>query len=475
MRHSLRIAVISLLCSACAVGPNYHRPSDLPDKKEVPDQYKEASAIMRPASPADLADRGEWWRVYDDPLLDQLMVECSTANQTLVAAEASYRQALAVLAGAKASLWPVIGANGGVSRGNIGSGSSTTTTPGTTSRTVSTVYTAGLTASWEPDVWGRIRRTIESDAANAQSSADTLAATRLSLQAQLATNYASLRIVDAQAALLKDTVAAYERSLTMTQNRYKAGVVAKTDVMLAQTQLLAAQAQAIDTNVLRTQLEHAIAALIGKPPASFALAVRLEPAMALPDIPAGVPSQMLERRPDVASAERLMAAANAQIGVAVAAFFPTITLSGSNDYSSVSISDLFNLPNRVWSLGADLALTIFDGGARFAVRDQAAAAYDQSVANYRQTVLTALQNVEDNLSALRVLGQEYVVQAEAVKAAELTTKLTINQYKAGTVSYLNVVTAQATEFTAKVTSLQIMGQRYNANIALIKALGGGWS
>ena len=332
----------------------------------------------------------------------------------------------------------------------------------------------GLDFSWELDLWGRIRRTVESNQASAQASAGDLESARLSFQAELAQDYFQLRTVDAQKQLLDATVAAFEKSLELTKNQYASGVASQADVVQAETQLKTTQAQAIDVGVQRAQLEHAIALLIGKPASTFSLPTA--PLTATPPpIPVGVPSALLERRPDIAAAERRVAAANAEIGVAVAAFFPTVTLSASSGFESSSLSQWLTAPSRFWSVGPSISETVFDGGLRRAQTDFARAGYDASVGTYRQTVLTAFQAVEDNLAALRILEQEAQVQDEAVQGAQKSVTLTTNQYKAGTVSYLNVITAQTIALTNETTAVQIRGRRMSAAVLLIQALGGGWN
>jgi len=332
----------------------------------------------------------------------------------------------------------------------------------------------GLSANWAIDIWGQIRRTVESDKAAAQSSAAALAAARLSAQATLATDYFELRAQDQLQKLLDDTVAAEQRSLEITQSRYRFGVAAKADVVTAEAQLLSSQAQQINARVQRALLEHAIAVLVGQQPAELSVtpaSMRSD----VPTVPAGVPSTLLERRPDVAEAERKMAAANAQIGVAKAAYFPSLTLSGSDQYASSAWAHLISLPNRTWSLGPSLAETLFDAGARGAQVRQARAAYAADVASYRQTVLAGLEQVEDEIATLRVLQEQAVVEESAVKAAREAEALTLNQYKAGTVPYSSVISAQTTRLSAEETALTVLSSRLQASVALIEALGGGWS
>ncbi|HTD28520.1 MAG TPA: efflux transporter outer membrane subunit [Xanthomonadaceae bacterium] len=490
-------ATTCLLLGACAVGPNYTKP-----EVEVPAAYKEtapqqqadahASTSNAPASdwnraqPADSLKRGAWWEVFGDPLLNQFEQQVEVSNQTLAQSEAQYRQARALVSGARAGYFPTVGVSASATRskrgsgsgaGNSGSGGTGSGGNGSSgsssSSQISDAYSLPLTASWEPDLWGKVRRTVEGDVASAQASAATLESTRLSLQAELAQDYLQLRITDEQKRLLDDTIVGYQRSLQLTQNQYNVGVAARADVVQAEVQLKGAQAQAIDLGIMRAQLEHAIALLVGKTPADVSIAV-LALTIKPPPIPAGVPSELLQRRPDVAIAERQAAAANAQIGVAEAAYFPSLTLSGTAGYQSSAFSKLLTAPSFFWSVGPQLAETLFDGGARRAQTAQARAAYDAAVANYRETALAAFQNVEDNLAALRILENESAVEADAVKLAQESLKITLNQYRAGTVSYLNVVTAQATAYGDETKAITILGTQLNDSVALIKALGGGW-
>jgi NodT family efflux transporter outer membrane factor (OMF) lipoprotein len=335
-------------------------------------------------------------------------------------------------------------------------------------------FNLGASASWEVDLWGRIRKSVEAGEAGAEASAADLRAARLSAQALAAQDYLQLRVADLQRKLLDHTVAGYQRSLQLVENQYNAGLVARGDVIQAQAQLKSAQAQAIDVGIQRAQFEHAIALVIGKPPSAFSIPPT-QWVLKVPPVETGLPSQLLERRPDVAGAERRMAAANAQIGVARAALFPSLTLSASAGLQSTTLGDLFSLPSRVWSIGPALAGSLFDAGLRRAQTEQAAASYDATEANYRQTVLTALQEVEDNLAALRLLESEAGVQDEAVAAAAGSVQIALNQYRAGTTSYLSVVTAQSTLLSNQRSALDIARRRLVATVALIKALGGGWS
>jgi NodT family efflux transporter outer membrane factor (OMF) lipoprotein len=455
----------------CEVGPNYVRPP-----AETPAAYKEG-VPFKPAVPQDQEPRGNWWEVFKDPKLDALIVQVEINNQTVKAAEARVREARALTQQARAALFPLVSANASATRSGSRSGNASVDSAGNVvvqRGGVGNNYNVSLDVSWEIDLWGRIRRTIEAGEATAQASVADLESAKLLAQAQLAEDYFLLRVQDAQIRLLNDTVAAYQLSLKLTNNQYAVGVAARADVAQAETQLKSTQAQAIDAEVQRAQLEHAIAVLIGKAPADFSIASEIVPSE-FPPIPTGLPSELLERRPDIAGAERRTAAANAQIGVAQAAFFPSLTLSATGGFQSSVLSQLFSLPSRYWSLGADLAQTIFDAGLRRAQTDQAIATYDENVANYRQTVLGGFQEVEDNLAALRILEQEAAVQDEAVKAARESLAITLNQYRAGTANYLAVVVVQAVALSNERTALGILGRRLTASVALIQALGGGWN
>jgi len=456
------------LLAACSVGPDYVRPA-----VETPAAYKE-TGNWKPAEPRDDVNRGKWWEVFNDPLLNQLQEQVDISNQNLARAEAQYRQAFALVQSARAGYYPTV--TGGVSNTRSRSSATTIATPSVApiSRGVVTNHNLSLQANWEADVWGKIRRTVEANEASAQASAGDLAAARLSAQAALAQSYFQLRSLDAQQQLLDDTVAAYEKSLRLVQNQYAAGIVAKADVVQAQVQVKTTQAQAIDIGVQRAQLEHAIALLLGKPPSELSIA-REPLEAAVPVAPVELPSELLERRPDIASAERRMAQANAQIGVAKAAYFPSLTLSASGGYQSAAMIDWLTAPSRYWSFGTAIAETLFDGGLRRAQTDQAIAAYDASVAAYRQIVLTGFQQVEDSLATLRILEQEAEVQGEAVTLAEQALALALNQYKAGTVNYLNVVVAQTTALTNQRTAVNLLGLRVVAYTQLVTNLGGGWS
>jgi NodT family efflux transporter outer membrane factor (OMF) lipoprotein len=453
------------ICS-CAVGPNYSKPS-----AEAPTQWKEAGDWVV-AQPKDAAPKGKWWEAFNDPVLNGLEEQVEVSNQTLAAAEARYRQARAAVQSARAGFFPTLTGSADATRSGGGGNSGFGTGVGA-GNSIGNRYSVSLDARWEIDLWGRIRRLVEAARAGEQASAADLEAAKLSIQAEIATDYFQLRVTDVTRDLLDDTVKAFQSSLDVTQNRYRAGVAGRVDVVQAEAQLLSTQAQAIDLRATRATLEHAIATLVGKAPANFSLAQAKLDAH-IPDVPAAIPSTLLERRPDIAASERRVAAANAQIGVAEAAYFPALTLSGSGGYASNSLAHLFSAPNRIWSIGADLADTILDFGVRSAAVATARGAYDETVANYRQTVLTAFQDVEDNLASVHWLAEETKVEQEAVRAARESTALTVNQYKAGTVSFLNVVQVQATQLNEERTSVTLLGRRLAATVGLIRAMGGTW-
>jgi len=460
LSSSISGLALLLTLGACSVGPDFVRPTP---SAELPAGFKEN---WKPAEPQDQAIPVKWWTLFNDDNLNALIEQVATNNLTLAQAEANYRAASALVDNARAAYLPGVSAD--VSR----------TRSRSTQSGVNTVNSATISASWEIDIWGGVRRAVEVQENTALASYATAQAIRLSMQSQLAQNYFQLRVLDAQKELLDRTVNEYQRSLTLTRNQFRSGVVATDSVLLAETQLKSTQAQALDVGILRTQYEHAIATLTGRPASSFSIAAIPIGETAympqLPEVPVALPSSLLERRPDVAAAERAVAAANAQIGVTKAAFFPQLTLAGTGGYQSNSLAKWISLPNRVWSVGPALAQTLFDGGARNALNNQAIAAYDASVAGYRLAILSAFQNVEDNLSALRILQEEAVVQNAASVAARKALEVTMNQYKAGTVSYLNVVTAQTTALNNQRTELTITNSRLIATVQLIAALGGGW-
>jgi NodT family efflux transporter outer membrane factor (OMF) lipoprotein len=465
------VALLSLATGACTVGPKYQRPATPP----VPAAYKEAppagfseAAGWKQAQPNDAVLRGKWWEAFQDPLLNSLEEQVDISNQNLKQAEAQYRGALAAIRVTRAGLFPTVSASPSVT----GSQTSSRMASGIKSSPAANLNLP-VQFSYEADVWGRVRSALEGDVANAQASAADLEAARLSFHALLAQNYLELRGLDTQYELLQSTVAAYEKALELTTNRYKQGVVSKLDVVQAQTQIDTTKAQLIDTRVLRAQYEHSIAALLGKTPADLTIAPATLAAQP-PAIPGVLPAALLERRPDIAGAERRVAVANAQIGVAQAAFYPSIGFNATAGVESNSLLNWFTWPARIWSLGPTLSHTLFEAGGRKAVKEGAIAAYDATAAAYRQTVLTAFQEVEDNLSALRILEQESNQQQLAVNSAALSTELSLNQYRGGITTYLQVITAQAIELGDRRTAVDLLTRRMVASVGLIKALGGGW-
>ncbi len=457
LHNSLTGLACVLALSACAVGPDYQRPP-----VDAPPAYKE-SGDWQKAQPHDTIDRGAWWSMYNDAILDALEKQVDVSNQNLKAFEAAYRESIALVDQSQASLFPTVSVDASAIRAGNGKH-----TPPTV-----TTYNVGPSASWAPDVWGRIRRTIESDVANAEASAADLASARLSAQATLATAYFDLRIQDEVRDLLKRTVDDDTRIMKIVQNQYNAGTAAKADVLAAQTQLESVRSQAINADLKRAQLEHAIAVLTGRAPSEFTLAPE-KFATRIPNVPGEVPSMILERRPDVAAAERAMIAANAQVGIAETAFFPDITLSASYGYVGTAIGSLIQASHSMWTIGPTIAETVFDAGAREAQVEQAQVTYAQTVANYRQTVLTAFQQVEDQLAAQRILGDQAKAQNAAVTDARRSEQLTLNQYKEGIVPYNTVLTAQLVTLSNEQSDLAVKDSRFDASVALIQALGGDW-
>lgn len=459
-------AILTILSACATVGPNYVKPAPLPPqaKATIPLSYKEVDGWRR-AQPKDNVLRGSWWEIYAIPELNALEEQVAVANQNVAQAEANYRQAQALIRASRSGFYPSVTGGASVTRSRR--------SPEVGGRGVSNDFLLPIDFSWEIDLWGRVRRTVEASMAGAQASQADLESVLLSAQALLAQDYFQLRTTDAQKKVLEGTIGAYQKSLDLTKNRYTAGVASRADVLQAETQLKTAQAQSIDLEVQRAQLSHAMALLVGKPPSGFSLPVA--PLVAAPpDVPIGVPSDLLERRPDIAAAERSVAAANARIGVAEAAFYPNVSLSASAGLEAATLAKWLTWPARFWSVGPAVSEALFDGGLRRAQTEQARAAYDAEVAAYRQTVLTGFQEVEDSLAALRVLEEEAQAQQEALAAARQTVEVVTNQYKAGTVSYLNVIVAQTTALSNEQTALTILGRRLTASVTLIKALGGGW-
>jgi NodT family efflux transporter outer membrane factor (OMF) lipoprotein len=443
-------------------------PDDRPPPPDVPAAFKEAPpAGWKVATPQDAVERGAWWSMFHDPELDHLEQQVEITNQTLKQAEANYRSAQAQIQAARGALFPSLSLSPDISRSSNRSGFSK-------GSLTSTSYSLEASASWQIDLWGKIRRQVESDVAVAQASAADVANARLSAQASLAIDYFQLRGSDAMQALLEDTVKQYRRALEITQNQYEAGTAARSDVITAQTQLLTTQAQLINVGIARAQYEHAIAVLTGHAPAEVTIA-RGKLASTVPQIPTLLPAALLERRPDIAAAERTMAAQNALIGVAIAAFYPTVDLTALFGYVGNPLSSLISASNRVWSLGASATQALFEGGTLTADVKIARANYDAQVAAYRQTVLTALGNVEDGLSDLRILEQQAAAEDAAVKAANQAVQIALNEYQAGTQAYTTVVTAQTTALADAETALTVQMNRLLDSVALVEALGGGWS
>nr|WP_315438537.1 efflux transporter outer membrane subunit [uncultured Pseudomonas sp.] len=462
----LSLSLCVAMLSACAVGPDYERPQTA----EVA-QYKEAEG-WRQANPSDALARGAWWELYGDQQLNGLIEKLNSSNQTVAQSEAQYRQAQALVRSARGAFYPSVDLSVGKTRSSQGTGSSSSSLSSSASG-IRDTYNAQLGVSWEADIWGKLRRGLEANEASAQASFADLAAMRLSQQSELVQNYLQLRVIDQQKRLLEATVAAYEKSLQMTQNQYRAGISGRDAVAQAQTQLKTTQADLVDLIWQRAQFENAIAVLTGQAPAEFSIA-ETQNIPNLPQIPLSLPSQLLERRPDIASAERSVIAANANIGVAKAAYYPDLTLSMSGGYSSSTSKNLLTIPNRFWSVGPKLDLPIFDGGIRSAEVDRTEAVYDQTVAKYRQTVLDGFREVENYLVQLKVYEDEAAVRQEALDAARDSLRLTQNQYKAGLIAYIDVVVVQATALSNERTVLNILQSRLIASVQLIAALGGGW-
>jgi NodT family efflux transporter outer membrane factor (OMF) lipoprotein len=450
--------------SGCAVGPKYHPPV-----APAPPAYKELGN-WRPAQPNDRNLGGEWWKIFQDPQLDALELEVNVSNQNLKAAAAQYQQARAVLRYYRADYYPTVTAGPSATRTRVSANAPTNSAlRGATFND----FVMPIDVSYQADVWGRVRKNVESYREQAQASAADLATVNLSMHADLAIDYFQARSLDAEEQLLNSTVKQYEEALELNQSRFEGGIASEVDVEQAKTQLQTTRAAAIDVGVARAQFEHAVAILIGKPPAEFSL-----PPLPLtappPRIPVSVPSELLERRPDIAAAERRVAAANAQIGVAKSAYYPLISLTGSGGFESSSITTLLQGPSGLWSVGLSAVGTIFDVGRRRAFTDEARAAYDAQVATYRENVLTGFQQVEDSLAAVRILEHEADVQDEAVVAAQRSLDLSITRYKGGVTTYLEVITAQSAALSDQVTAVDILGRRMANTVLLIQALGGGW-
>jgi NodT family efflux transporter outer membrane factor (OMF) lipoprotein len=468
-RQTARRMVLFLLAtfqlSGCTVGPRYQRPA-----AEIPSTYKEAGD-WKPAQPNDQNLSGNWWEIFQDSQLNVLEAQVNVSNQNLKAAEAQYTHARALLRYSRADLFPTVTASPSATRTKT---SSNRPPPSSLFNGITyNDFQIPFELSYQLDVWGRVRRTVEAYRDQAQASAADLAAVNLSMHSQLALFYFQARMLDAEEQLLNSTVTQYEQALELIKSRYAGGIASDVEVQQAETQLETTRAQAVDVGVARAQFEHAVAVLIGRPPASFSLAP-LPLTMPPPAIPVGLPSEWLERRPDIAAAERQMAAANAQIGVAKATYYPNISLGATGGFESSAITTLVSGPSVLWSAGPSALFTVFDVGRRRAASDQAIAAYNQAVANYRQTVLTGFQQVEDNVAALRILEHEAQVQDKAVAAAQKYLELAITRYKGGVTSYLEVTTAQSATLSDDVTAVNILGRRMVNAVTLVQALGGGW-
>jgi NodT family efflux transporter outer membrane factor (OMF) lipoprotein len=477
-RYVLAFAAV-LAAGGCMVGPDYKRPppADPPSLafKETTGPVVGAAASFQPAMPRDAIDRGPWWSMYDDATLDRLAAQIDISNQTLMQAEAAYRAARALVRQDASGLYPTVTGSGGYTQSGSGSGSSRAIQGTVVNASSGSVgqFSAGPGFNWEIDLWGRIRRQIESDSAAAQASAADLANARLSAQANMAVNYFSMRISEQRMRVDRASVAAYPRSVEIVQNQLDAGIVSRVDLAQAQTQLEQTRAQLVAENITRATFEHAVAVLAGKAPSELSVEPGPVPP-AVPTVEPGLPSTLLERRPDIASAERQMAAANAQIGVAVAAYYPNISLASTVTLVGSSLNALLALSNAVWSVGPQIAATLIDGGALKAQVEGARARYDSQVALYRQTILVAFQQVEDALVQQRVLEQQERVQRAAVAAARDAERLSLNQYRLGTVPYTTVVQTQTAALSAEQTLLSIRLNRLTASANLVLALGGGW-
>jgi len=463
------LAAVSL--TGCAVGPDYQRPAAI-----VPETWKEVPAASaspeiqgqwKTSEPKDDAHRGQWWEIFGDPQLNALAEQVSITNLNIAQSEAQLRSARAAIRVARSDFFPTVSASAGVSRAQVAQSTTGVRAAPTT------VYGISGDVNWEVDVFGRIRRNVEANVASAQATAADLESVRLAFQAELASDYFLLRGLDAEKRLLDSNAEANEKALQLTVNRHNQGVVSGVDVAQAETQLYTTRAASTELGIARAQLEHAIAILIGRPPQGFSIPIaplETEP----PAVPLSLPSELLERRPEIAAAERRVASANAQVGVATAAFFPQLLLAASGGYGSSTLSQLFNLPNRFWSIGPSLVATLFQGGRRRALKEEAVAQYDFSVASYRLAVLSAFQQVEDDLAALRILSEETVQQTAATSAAERALILARNRYEGGITTYLEVVTAQAVSLANERVSIELLARRMTTSVDLIRALGGGW-
>lgn len=469
-RGQLALLPLLLALAACAVGPKYRQPA-----VEAAPMYKENQG-WQPATPAAIAAGQPWWSIYNDPVLDRLERQVVVSNQNLKAAEAAYRASQQIVAADRGSLFPQLSASGSVSKSGGGTAVTTTSTGAAVARAhgTQTIYDVGAQATWTLDIWGRIRRQVESDVAKAEASAADVVAAELSAQVTLAEDYFQLRAAEQEMRIYQTYLADLENALQITENQVAAGITTLADVYAAQTQLESTQAADNSVRLTRATYEHAIAVLIGKPPEELSLEEGPF-TTTVPVVPVGVPSALLQRRPDVAAAERSVASANALIGVAESAWFPSLTLSGAYDFTSTTLAHLISTSNSLWSFGPQLAENLFSGGTILAQTREARANYDQAVANYRQTVLSAFQSVENDLATLRVLEESNGLQVTAVDAARLSEQLTLNQYKAGIVAYSGVITAQTLRLASEITLLSIQQQQLVASVDLVSQIGGTWS
>jgi NodT family efflux transporter outer membrane factor (OMF) lipoprotein len=467
------VSFLAVLLAGCSVGPKYTRPSvpAAPAYKEAPPASFKESDGWKPAQPDDQVIRGKWWELFEDPQLNALEEQINVTNQTLKVAEARFRQARATIRFNRAAQYPTISTSPSISR-ELAS-ANRPLRQGTTGKGYAD-FTLPFDVSYEVDLWGRVRHSIEAAREEFQATAADLETVRLSLHSELAVDYFELRSLDMQKRILDDAVNAYEKALQLTRNRFDGGVSAASEVAQAETQLETTRAQDIDVGVQRAQFEHAIAVLIGQTPETVSISVVPSKAVNPPGVPVGVPSQLLERRPDIAAAERRVASANEQVGIAKIAYFPTLLLSAVGGLEGNSITNWLNWPSRFWAVGPNVLQTIFDGGRRKAVSESAMANYDATIANYRETSLGAFREVEDNLAALRILDEELKTQRTAVASSQRSLALSTNRYKGGLFTYLEVITAQTVALTNERTEVDLVRRRMDASVLLIKALGGGW-
>ena len=470
IQHGLIALAMAALLVSCSVGPKYAKPSvpNAPEYSEQAPKQFEESPGWKTAQPSDAMLKGKWWEIFSEPELNGLEEQVAPANQSLKIAEANYRQAQANIQSQRSFRFPTVSVAPSISSNRI-SGYNPTGAPGLQYG----LFSLPISASFDADLWGRIRKSVEAAREQTQASAADLENVKLELQTELASYYFQIRGLDSEKRLLDDTVVAYQKAYDLTNNRYNGGVASKAEVEQAKTQLNQTQAQEIDLGVQRAQLEHAIAVLTGRPPEGFHVSIA-ELKNTIPVIPIGIPSQLLERRPDIAASERQVAAANEQIGIAKAAFYPDLVIAAEGGFQAGSIVNWFSWPSRFWSIGPQLAQSIFDAGQRRAQVNISQAAYDSTIASYRQTSLTAFQEVEDNLSALRVLEEEAAKQHEATQSAETSQQLEMNRYKGGLVTYLDVITAQSIALTNERTEVALKQRRMDASVQLVRALGGGW-